>query len=285
MVEQMRRSCGTSAIKALLTLAAAMAIATPAAATTGRGVLYYKVYFGGFAAAALEIDLQRSADDYRITTKMRTLGVIDQLFPWTLRSYSRGRLAGAEPRPTAAGQTSDWRGRVRRVDMRYADGRPIVERLAPVAERDDRTPIADEDLRGTVDLAGAILALSLDAEAGRECARLVPVFDGRRRYDLIAERVGVETIRRFGRPGLEPRALKCRLSMVRRAGYRRIGKRGGSDAKRRSTTIWLAPAGAGMPPLPMRVEIDTRWGLIIAHLLRVRGVPSDVTPAPAIDPP
>ncbi len=37
----MRRSYGTSAIKAVLTLAAAIAIATPAAATAGRGVLYY----------------------------------------------------------------------------------------------------------------------------------------------------------------------------------------------------------------------------------------------------
>ncbi len=281
----MRRSYGTSAIKAVLTLAAAIAIATPAAATAGRGVLYYKVYFGGFAAASLEIDRERTANDYRITTKLRTLGVIDQLFPWTLRSYSRGRLAGAEPRPAAAGQNSDWRGRVRRVDIRYADGRPIVERLAPAAEPDDRTPVADDDLRGTVDLAGAILALSLDAEEGRECARLVPVFDGRRRYDLIAERIGVETIRRFGRPGLEPRALKCRVSMVRHAGFRRIGRRGGSDAKRRSATVWLAPTGAGMPPLPMRVEIDTRWGLIIAHLMRVRRVPFDAPPAPAKGPP
>ncbi len=257
-------------------LAVAIAVCASGATAADRGILDYKVYFGGFAAVALEIDLARTAEEYRILTKVRTLGVIDKLFPWTMRAYSRGRLAGRELRPEAAGQTSAWRGRERIIDVRYDDGRPIVARVVPTPDRDERVPVSDEDVRGTVDLASALLSLSLAAEAGRGCTGRVPVFDGRRRYDLIAERIGVEQIRRFGRAGYEPRALKCRVTMVRRSGFRKITNHDELDTDRHSGTVWFAPPGAGMPPVPMRIEVETRWALVIAHLMRVRRAPAGV---------
>ncbi len=264
----------------MLALAGAIAVTASSAGATAaeRAILDYKVYFGGFAAVALEIDVARSAEQYRISTTVRTLGIVDKLFPWTMRAHSRGRLAGAELRPEAAGHISAWRGRERIVDVRYRDGRPIVARLVPTPERDERVPVSDEDIRGTVDLASAVLSLSLAVEAGRGCAGRVPVFDGRRRYDLVAERIGIEPVRRFGRPGDVPRALKCRVTMERRSGFRKIADHEDSDgdghdgkgSARRGGTVWLAPAGAGMPPVPVRVEVETKWGMIMAHLIGVR---------------
>ncbi len=260
--------------RANVALAVAIAVWTSGATAAERGILEYKVYFGGFAAVALEIDLARTAEEYRILTKVRTLGLIDKFFPWTMRAYSRGRLAGREPRPEAAGQTSAWSGRERIMDVRYADGRPIVARVVPTPDQDEREPVSDEDVRGTVDLASAILSLSLGAEAGRGCTGRVPVFDGRRRYDLIAERIGVERIRRFGRAGYEPNALKCRVTVERISGFKKHSDHDESDTHRRSGTVWFAPSGAGLPHAPMRIEVDTPWGMVIAHLLRVRRVPA-----------
>lgn len=239
--------------RTVLALAGVIAVAASGAASGARaaerGVLDYKVYFGGFAAVALEIDLARTARHYRISTMVRTLGVINKLFPWTMRAYSRGRLAGAEIRPEAAGHTSAWRGHERIVEILYRDGRPTVERVVPAPDRDERAPVPDEDVGGTTDLAGAVLSLSLAIEAGRGCAGRVRVFDGRRRYDLVAERIGIEAVRRFGRAGYVPRALKCRVTLERRSGFRKpgdhgksgLGKRDESDADRRAGTVWFAP--------------------------------------------
>ncbi len=238
-----------------------------------RGILDYKVYFGGFAVVVLEFDLARTAQDYRIMTKVRTIGLVDKLFPWTLSAYSRGRTAGAEIRPEATGQTSAWRGRERLIDVRYDDGRPIVARMVPTPDQDEREPVSDDDIRGTIDPASAVLSMSLAAEAGRGCTGRLAVFDGRRRYDLIAERIGVEQIHRFGRAGRALRALKCRVTMVRRAGFRKITNHDVSEPDRRSGTVWLAAVDAAMPPVPVRIEVDTRWGLMIAHLTGVRRAP------------
>jgi len=258
--------------------AIAIAVSTASAAASERGILDYKVYFGGFPALALEIEIGRTSEEYDISIGLRTLGVIDRLFPWTMRAYSRGRWAGAEVRPEAAGQTSAWRGRRRLVDVRYQDGRPIVARVVPPPDRDGRASVAAADVAGTVDLASAILSLSLAAEAGRGCARLVPVFDGRRRYDLVVEHVGFEPIRRFGQAGPARRALKCRVSMVRRSGFERDPDHGAKDGGRRTALLWLARAGEGLPPVPVRIELETRWGLVIAHLMRVRAAPAGAAP-------
>ncbi len=251
-------------------LAVAIAVCASGATAAERGVLDYKVYFGGFAVVALEFDFERTAEDYRIVTKLRTIGMIDKLFPWTMRSYTRGRTAGTELGPEATGQTSAWRGRERIIDVRYDDDRPIVARVVPTPDQDEREPVSDEDVRGTVDLASAVLSLSLAAQAGRGCGDSLPVFDGRRRYDLIVERIGIEQIHRFGKSGTGYRALKCRVTMVRRAGFMKITNRDESDSDRHSGLVWLAPVEAGMPPVPVRIEVDSRWGLMIAHLTRAR---------------
>ncbi len=260
--------------RANFALAVAIAASTSGATAAERGILDYKVYFGGLAAVGLEIDLSRTADEYRILTKVRTLGLIDTFFPWTMRAYSRGRITARELRPEAAGQTSAWRGSERIMEVRYDGGRPTVARVVPTPDQDDREPVSDEDVRGTIDLATAILSLSLAAEAGRGCTGRIPVFDGRRRYDMIAERIGVEQVRRFGRAEYEPAALKCRVTVERISGFKKHSDHDESDTDQRSGTVWFAPSGAGLPHAPMRIEVDTPWGMIIAHLLRVRRVPA-----------
>ncbi len=158
--------------------------------------------------------------------------------------------------------------------MRYDNGRPVVARVDPTPEEDERTPVSDADIRGTVDLATAILSLTLGAEAGRGCVGRVPIFDGRRRYDMIAERIGVETVRRFGRAGSETNALRCRVSVERISGFKKDTDHDESAHQRRSATVWLAPTSPGLPLAPMRIEVETKWGLVIAHLLRVRPAPA-----------
>ena len=58
--------------------------------------------------------------------------------------------------------------------------------------------------------------------------------------------------------------------MVRRAGFQKISNRDEPDTDRYSSTVWLAPVDAGMPFVPVRIEVDSRWGMMIDHLTRVR---------------
>ena len=105
------------------------------------------------------------------------------------------------------------------------------------ADLDERVPVLDQEFRGTVDLASAILSLSLGTEAGRGCMDRVPVFDGGIRYDVLAERIGVEQVRQFGCAGYELDALNCRVSVERNSGLKKNMDHDGSAGHRRSITV------------------------------------------------
>jgi hypothetical protein len=68
--------------------------------------------------------------------------------------------------------------------------------------------------------------------------------------------------------------VKCRVTVVRRSGHRNASQNSDTAKINRTGTVWFTPGGDGVPPAPMRIEVETRWGLVIAHLTRVRKAPA-----------
>jgi len=251
--------------KAILTTAVAIAIFAAGAAKAERGIMDYKIFFGGFAVAALEIDIERTAAEYRIFSRMQTLGLINQLFPWTMKGYSRGRFVGGDVRPEAAGHTGNWRGNQRYLDVRYDRGRPTVTRKAPSIEKHERVLVTEAEIQNTLDLSSAIISMSIASHTAQGCTGHAPVFDGRRRYDMVAERIGVEAKRYYGRPGHEPRAVKCRVTVVRRSGHRTVSqdsdtakiKRTGPDGPSLTSALPLTVMVPRTPPKRGKNQSET----------------------------
>lgn len=261
-------------------VAACLAVMPAAAAATGGArdlALGYRVYFGGFEALSLGVDVALAAERYKMDMNFRTRGLIGRLFPWTMQAFARGRLAGSVVLPETAGQRNRWRDRERWVTLRFADGRPTVTDAKPPVGDAGRGSLAGEALRGTIDLASAVLALSRAGRAARACAGRLVVFDGRRRYDIVLSRVGEEELRRTRYSVFQARALNCRAKMARRAGFKRGRGYGGWGSDGRAASLWLAPVFAHTPALPVRIEVETRWGWVIAHLASARMTADGVT--------
>lgn len=247
---------------------------TPAARDLALG---YRVYFGGFEVLKLTVDLMIAPDAYAMEMKFRTLGLIGRMFPWTMKAYSRGALAGDDIRPRAAGQRNTWRDRARWVDLRYPAGLPVVADAKPPAAADGSDKVPADALAGTIDLASAILKLSRKMAAGRGCDGKIPVFDGRRRYDLVLERIGESRIRRNGYSAYQGKAVNCSAVMDRLAGFKRRKSYGGWGEDGRTASVWMGRPFAGAPPVPVRLEIETRWGNVMAHLARAELISNGVT--------
>ena len=83
------------AIAACLAVTAATARAAPGDSPGDPKdlALGYRVYFGGFEALALGVDVALAAERYKMDMNFRTQGLIGRLFPWTMRAFARGRLA------------------------------------------------------------------------------------------------------------------------------------------------------------------------------------------------
>ncbi|KAA0578836.1 DUF3108 domain-containing protein [Azospirillum sp. B21] len=251
----------------LLPLAAPAAMAEPLKAT-------YRVFVGGVTALDVDATLDVTGDRYRIAVSAVTGGTIGRLFTWKTESESDGRRQGDDLRPANHRQSSRFRGEPRNVTLTYGPQGDVSATVTPPPETDDREPVPPALQRGTLDPLSAVLDLLFAVGASERCDRSLPVFDGRRRYDMMFAEVGRRIVDPSRYSVFSGLAQQCRVSYKPVAGYGRSGPTGrfwqrSSPADRPPVDLWLAPVAAGYPPLPVRLETDSDFGSVVVHLTSV----------------
>lgn len=242
-----------------------MPAAEAAAAEKNTVDLRYKVYIGGFSVADITVGMDLAPANYDIAAKVETSGMVGQMFPWWMKAYSSGRIVGAGVMPVKAGQRNSWKGRERFIDMSFDDGIARIERIAPKPDGDDRDRVPEALRTGAVDLASALVSIIRKMDGDDTCSAQVPVFDGRRRYDLIARPDGVEKLRPSGYTPYVGETVNCELRIHKKVGFTKTDKSGWNDGDRRAR-VWMGKAFADAPPVPVRLTLDTPLGALIAHL-------------------
>lgn len=250
--------------------------------------LNYTVYFGGAHIAGLAVDLGLGSGAYDMKTHVRTEGLIGRIFPWWMKSYSRGLLKSRDVHPIAAGQRNEWRGKQRWIDLEYRRGRAIVASAEPEPDKEGRLAVPEAMRRDAIDLGAAVLRVVLAMENGARCTRRVPVFDGRRRYDLVLRHRVTDEIVRSRYSAFKGRAASCQVKMDRIGGFKRrdnsrhrvdeeaqydeYAHRRSSGRKwadrDRSLSVWIGKVFDDAPPMPVRLSVDTPYGTLKAHLAR-----------------
>jgi hypothetical protein len=120
--------------------------------------------------------------------------------------------------------------------------------------------------RGTVDNLTAYFRLERQLAAKGTCALMVPVFDGRSRYDLIFSDGGKQVISPEGGQKLEGNTIACKMA-------RRIHSAPESEQGEgaRQGTFWYAPLLPGDVVVPVRMQIETQIGTVDAYLAELHG--------------
>lgn len=254
--------------------------ASSVAAGEGRLQLDYRVYFGRVHGAKLGLnvkfdtaayDSEAAAYDLRATpyavqASLKTTGLA-KVARWKATAYSRGTLLSGEVVPVRAGYRSRRWTKKRLVELGFDEGTPKLMRMKPRK----KSKVAPSQLTGALDPAGALLAVLSRVDAGRVCDLRIPVFDGRRLYELVGEMDGDGAGRlRAGRysPFAGP-TVDCRVRLERKAGFKR---KAGEARKRHDTAMRLRMGRVfdEVPPVPVRFAADTRYGSAVVYLHRAR---------------
>ncbi|MBK18682.1 MAG: hypothetical protein CMM52_07580 [Rhodospirillaceae bacterium] len=228
--------------------------------------LDYAIYVGGFRTIDIKLDTTLGANRYDINLGLKGEGLIDWLFKWSMKAFSNGQFKQGEIVPRKAGHNSVWRGKKRRVRLTFPEkGFPSAE-VTPPPKTDDRKPVPLEKRLGTRDLAGAILSYLTEVGANDSCKRSEPVFDGRRRYNLVFEKQAKVNLRRTHYSPYAGPALRCSLRLEKIAGFRtkKSRYRWASDGTAR---VWIARPFPNALMIPVRLEMDTAFGGLVAHLI------------------
>ncbi len=258
-----------------LLLAAGLSFPLPPMAAAAEPVkASYRVFVGGITALDIDATLEMTGDRYRIAVTAVTGGTIGRLLTWRTASETDGSRRGTDLKPVSHRQTSQLRGEPRNVTLTYDPQGDVSASVSPPAADDGREPVPPALQRGTLDPLSAVLDLLIGLGASEGCDRSLPVFDGRRRYDMVFSEVGRRIVDPSRYSTFSGIALQCRVTYKPVAGYARSSSGGRfwqrtDPADRPPVNIWLAPVAAGAPPLPVRLETDSDFGGVVVHLTGV----------------
>ncbi|MGE5537383.1 MAG: DUF3108 domain-containing protein [Gemmatimonas sp.] len=280
---------GAVAALVAIGLSAAAAQDTAMVAPPGAGyrlndrtlVLTYDVYIGGLHAFRFDATVGVDDRSYEVALDGGTSGVIGRLFSWRASLRSDGAVASTQPVPAGLSaarfeSATAWQGKPRRTSLTFTgDGRYDVA-LEPPEDADSVRE--DGGLPsilppGTMDpVAASLAALSASARDGA-CARRLPVFDGKRYYELIVrDGDGDNVVPPSHLSAFSGPALKCRIAMRRLAGFsKRRYAQYWDDESSDLPTIWSAALAPGMPLVPVRflapIHIAGNLGTMVIHIV------------------
>jgi hypothetical protein len=254
----MRRRCLPGLLLPLL-LAVSQAAADPLR-------LVYRLQAGGMTVLELEAALDLEPRAYRMEAITRTRGLAAVFFPGEQRAVAEGGWAGERPLPATYRADGVWRGQPRRVALRWLGAEPAVTVLEPPNEEErEKVPIALR--RGTLDALSALAQLSRQVAQTGRCDVTAAIFDGRRRVEVASRTESIDRLPPW-RDAWAGDALRCSYESRTVAGFRLDDDRDRAAEPQRGIA-WVAPALPGAPPLPVRVDLPSRWfGTVTAYLVR-----------------
>jgi len=244
--------------------------------------LSYDVYAAGFPVLSLRLDVVVDGARYRVAAELATRGLLGVLFPWTMRATSDGTVEPDRLRPVSHRTESTVADGVRTVALAFAADGGIAAAVEPPATRDDRDPVPEDLARHALDPLTAVLSMVRRVERDGRCDGSAPVYDGRRRYDLVVADEGSTSLRRVAEGVFSGPARRCAAAMRRIAGFWKKDTPWNDGADERAATIYLGRLEAAVMALPVRLDLETPIGLARAVLAsaRVDGRPVRMPPRP-----
>ena len=237
--------------------------------------LRYDVFAGGFKAlnATMEMDLDKKAYDLALVAA--TQGFIGSLFPWKAQYETSGHTnAAGAPIPTISTMRTTWKGGTKLTEMSYD---PQGNLLKTTTQEDGKTKTSRdtnaEMAKDSVDMLTGTLQMMQAVKNTEKCEGSFPVFDGKRRFDMKLQDEGVEELKKTKYSSFRGEAIRCTLKVVPVAGFKEKDKKRGwmavqahTEERKKPPTIWLARTEKNGPMVPVRMEIASAYGTVVAHL-------------------
>ncbi|MEZ5898966.1 MAG: DUF3108 domain-containing protein [Hyphomicrobiaceae bacterium] len=153
----------------------------------------YRLYFNGFEVGKFAFQSSTKGQSYSATSKAEVSALFGA-FRWRGNTSATGRLADTGPEPASYllnFKTKSKAGLVRLgFDKKGVKSVAVKPEKAPSPEA---VPVKAEDMRSVFDPMSAILQLT-HAGPGNPCAKTVPIFDGKARFNLVMSYKGRQKI-------------------------------------------------------------------------------------------
>lgn len=235
------------------------------------------LYAGGVTLGKVDLNATIRGDQYHAVSNLQTGGVVNAFWQSQIQATSTGTVASKEFHPSL--YDSFYTGRSdkkQEVSLTY-DGNGPVRLYADPPYSTTGYEVTPDQQKATFDPLSAItyLVSGVGAATDNPCAVVLPVFDGRRRYNVEISKIKDTNVSMDN--GLyKGRALLCQLKYHQLAGFKpKVIKEGASFPTINAWIVTFPSAVTGRNyVVPLRVWADTSYGVIaaVATSLKIDGV-------------
>ncbi len=232
----------------------------------------YDIYVGGIHFLTANILFQEEGGHYRTHLHARTADYLYKVLKWDGDISSSGKIRGDHFVPVSYRNLDVWRDKPKSTMLSFDGKGDIKAAFNPPNTDQNRKGVSDEQKRGALDPVTALLQMLAHVALDQSCTVKVPVFDGKRRFDLNGEDRGQEIIDDKDYGVYNGPARKCSVDFTMIAGEwkdrekNRFWEKENGEQGRDTFHIWLASLGPQLPELPVRLDSTSAFGDIIGHL-------------------
>jgi len=219
-------------------------------------------YYSGLRIAEAQGKLDWADGRYKLDLRAKSDGIVDWFTVITHSTRSEGTFAEAPLAEKHYYLSTDGKKKTE-IELAFKPGDIEIVAATPHPLKEKRSPVPTEMKIGSFDPLSAVLALGMTANSKDGCNGTTPVFDGRRRYDLVLE--NSQTLQYKGPRGSRDTYM-CSFRFIRKAGYREKAKKWKGVVGK----VWIQQLDTGMPMLPVRMEIQTSYGTGLVHMLTAK---------------
>jgi hypothetical protein len=248
----------------------------PVPPAEGRVVtLEYEFTIGGLRAFSAESQVRLDDERYVVDASFAKEGLVSALSAtFSGRNRAWGQAGPAGLRPQGGRSWIQFRDHERMWEVTYHGDGTYAEAHKPLLVPAAGKAVSPEQKHGAFDpLTAAVSGALAD---GGPCDRVYPVFDSKRRFDVILRRIGTEKLKSREVRGVAGEALVCEAAMKRIAGYDPEHLR--QDAYEKDPPkLWFAALEGFERPLPVKMEMATSFGTVRGRLkaYKVRPMTAD----------
>jgi hypothetical protein len=245
---------------------------TVPAAAANRAQLSYVGYLAGAPVLTLSANItvpegtKPGDGPYAIAADIATTGNLAALYPYTQSLQASGALKGGKARPAKYQSTMRVWSRQEFVALTYGAGGSVGIEAVPLTRQ---AQMAQEQgyARGTMDPASLVVAVATLFSNAGNCNGQYQLFDGARRYDLTLAQGGYADLDAMPNSYYSGSATECSATPQLVAGFQQSALN--ASLYPQSAQLWMAPAIAGFPPVPVRILAQSAFGPMTLELVNV----------------
>ena len=241
----------------------------------------YDVYVGGVHLVAAQIWFEEQGNTYHAIVKANTHGIWGRFFPWHTVLESYGSISGDRFVPQKFFTRDEWEHKAKMTALDFDGKGGIKANFDPPNTDKNREIVTPEQQQGALDPVTALLQMLAHIAVEKSCAMPVPVFDGKRRFDITGRDAPAETTEGddYGVYSGKARVCNAYFKMIsgewKDGEHARFWQKTETEPGREPFHIWLASPDPRLPEIPVRLESGSIAGLVVVHLSSWKFVSGD----------